>query len=201
VRALILGISLGMGAFILTTLLKFQLVTLLATTIGSSDSIFMWAAMRLGVEQMGTLVVAPVIAYGAGLLLTGPRWAIVTSQILAFQLTSVAVLAGPLGLEAFASPLEIGLLVSFTIIGIVLSGVAMKRGQTSAEKKEKAAPPPPRPAPLSAIDFSQVKPEEPAAVVAPTEPAAPTTPAAPPAPAAPAEPAAPAASPGVEPKP
>lgn len=192
VRAMVLGISLGMACFILNTLLVSQLAVLLGAT---GDLGFMARVLEVALRALPSCFVAPVVAYGAGLMLTGPRWLIVVMQNISAQVTAAAVMAVPVGIEVYLSSYELWFLGGSLAVGVALSGWAMKRGQTTAERREQAvaAPPPPS---LASIDFSKVK--ESAAAAAAPEAATPASPsaAAPVAPAsetaAPAAPAAPA---------
>jgi hypothetical protein len=176
VRAMVLGISLGMACFILTTLLKYQLLMLLTSSLGSETVL---GVVALVLEPLGSYFVAPVVAYGAGLVLTGPRWLIVATQNVFALVTSGAVMAVQVGMDVYASPSEIALQAGSLAVGIALSGWAMKRGQTTAEGREQAVAPPP-PVALAAIDFSKVKAESTGPAAAAPEAAAPAgSPAAP----------------------
>ncbi len=196
VRAMVLGISLGMACFILNTLLVSQLAVVLGA---SGDLGFLGVVLELVLRALPSCFVAPVVAYGAGLVLTGPRWLIVVMQNVSAQVTAAAVMAVPVGIEVYAASSEFWFLGGSLVLGIGLSGWAMKRGQNTAERREQAVAAPP-PVSLASIDFSKVKAESTspaaAAPAAATPAAAPSPEAAPAAP----EPVAPAAPPSDKPQ-
>jgi hypothetical protein len=180
-RLIVLGVSLGVGAFILNVLLSYQIATLLIR-LEPSDSVFRWILARLLYEQMGVLLVAPVIAYAAGLLIEGRRWVLASAMIVTLQAIGVNMRVISLGSESVTGVTEILLLTVFTAVGIALSGWAMGRGQAKARVRTEQKQPVPAPS-LAAIDFEAVKREQgqpPAAAppqATPAEPAA--TPPAP----------------------
>jgi hypothetical protein len=168
-RLLVLGVSLGVGAFIVDVLLSFQITTVLFQ-LERSDSIWWWILTRLMIEQLGVLLVAPVIAYGAGLILDGRRWVLAGAMVVTLQGVSASMRVVSFGSGLLLTATEIVLLLVFTAIGVVLSAWAMGRGQARmrvrADQKPVAAPPS-----LAAIDFEAVKKqqEQPAAAPAPAQ--------------------------------
>lgn len=178
-RLMVLGVSLGVAAFILNVLLTYQVTSALAAVLEPSNSVPMWILTRLLIEQLGVLLVAPVLAYVAGLWIEGRRFPLAMGMVLTLQATGHSVRYLSLGRAAMLQAEEILLFLGAIAVGIALSSWAMGRGQARAQAREGAAPAPAENK-LAAIDFEAVK-RQAAAAEAPTAAAAPASeaPAAP----------------------
>jgi hypothetical protein len=158
-RLLVLGLSLGVGAFILNVLLSYQVSILLLHVDLSPDSVWRWILAKLLYEQMGVLLVAPVIAYAAGLLIDGRRWVLASAMIVSLQAIGVNMRVISFGSSVVFGVTEVLLLIVFTGIGVALSAWAMGRGQAKARVRVESKPFVPT-SNLAAIDFEAVKKEQ-----------------------------------------
>ena len=155
-RLLVLGISLGVGAFIINVLLAYQVSILLLHVDLAPDSVWRWILAKLLYEQMGVLLVAPVIAYAAGLLIEGRRWVLASAMVVTLQGTGVNMRVISFGSNVVFGVTEVLLLIVFTGIGIALAAWAMGRGQAKARVRVESKPFVPT-SNLAAIDFEAVK--------------------------------------------
>ncbi|MBI5545741.1 MAG: hypothetical protein HY901_17775 [Deltaproteobacteria bacterium] len=167
-RAIQLGVALGVAAFVLTTLLSSQVAMRLSPNLKPSGAAILVLKVLYG--NLGLLLVAPVLAFAAGLYFQGARSVIVTSMVLTLQVTSVMLTSVSWGFEYYASPLAMVVLVGGSLAGIALSLWAMGRGQRRASQP--AAPIAQEPN-LKAIDFQAIKAAEDAAASASATPPAP----------------------------
>lgn len=202
-RAIELGIALGVAGFILNALVAGEIA---GRTFQSDEDLLL---PRILLLILPSLVIAPATAFAAGLLIEGPRWKIAVSQNVSLTASLLLVPAISFGLDEYFTP---GIIVSNVVLcalGTVLSGLALGR----AQRRRPEADPKPKPGGLAAIDFEKVKqdaaqpaPEPPPAAQAPAgqpasseQPApaavAPASPAPAPAPATPPATEAPAAAP------
>lgn len=198
-RAAQLGVALGVGVYILSTIATFEIVSGLLGLVEPSDSIWRWITMRIGVEQLGPLAFAPLIGYGAGKITEGSRWAISVAMVLTVQVTVLLVRSVSVGFEEFFTAEEAGLWIGATVAGTLLSGWVMGKAR-EPKPVAVAAATPARPR-LAEIDSERVKQELPAEAPAAPAPEAKLEAPPSPGPQPQAAEAAPAASePKVEPK-
>jgi len=170
-----IGIALGVGAFIGSTLLNSKIAQVVLQL--EEPSPLLWPL--LDPHLTAPLVVAPALSYLAGRLIEGPRWTIVTTTIIVLQGSLALVLALTVHPEVVVNPGELGITVVAGGIGLALSGWAMGLGRHRN----------PQQAPLAAVGDGPVKASAP-----------PASPAAPP-PTSGTAPVAPARSPAAEPTP
>ena len=188
-RAVQIGMALGVAAFILSTLLTFEIAS--AVLAIENPSVAFWPLLKQDITA--PLLLAPLLSYLAGLLIEGPRWTISASLVVTLQVAILLVLAVSVGPEEAISVPGMAIALLAGGVGVVLSGWAMKLAQRRK--------PEPKLLPLAAIDFEKVKEQ----AAAPLPAASPLDPAAsratdhlsPPAALAPAaEPSSPEPTPG-----
>jgi hypothetical protein len=182
-RLVILGISLGVAAFILHVLITSQIATVLHERV-EAPSVWTWMFARLLYDQIGVLLVAPVLAYACGLLVEGPRRVLATGIVLSFQGVRVVMGAAIFGLSTLLDLEDILLLVVFTAVGVALCIWTMGRGQRRAHRHDAQKPGAPTEPKLAAIDFAAVKQQQATAdapAPAPAPEPKPADPVAPPA--------------------
>jgi hypothetical protein len=171
VRAVEIGVALGVAGFILNALISGEIAALQFQSEGEH------LAPQLLLLVLPSLIIAPALAFAAGMLVEGSRWRIVISQNLTLQATVLLVPAVSVGIAEFFTPAITAVEVGLLVVGTVLSGLAMGRAQRRKPEPEK------KQASLAAIDFEKVKQEAGAAAAQPA-PAADAPPASAPAPAA-----------------
>jgi len=138
-RLMVLGASLGVGGFVITAVLGYRLVSALLQT----ESRFAAVALFIIVRLLGVLLVAPALAYAAGLLIEGPRALLTASMVVVMQATQMLLQAAADGFEVVASPLGLALLLAGTAAGMALCRWSMGRGQRrgrGSAPARKAAP-------------------------------------------------------------
>jgi hypothetical protein len=159
-RNLQLGFSLGVAAFLLGILISSRLSVVLYGTLASVESGLVRYAAAALMRELPVLVIAPLIAYVAGLYLEGPRWVLAWSMVVGAQVFPVAVELVTGTAEYALAPAQLVLLIGSTIAAGFLCGWALGRGQKRA-RREPAAAKVPEPVvaggPLSKIDFTAVK--------------------------------------------
>jgi hypothetical protein len=173
-RDLELGVALGVAAFILATLLGYQLISVISGQALAEQSAPVIFLARLVVEQLGPLLVVPLLAYAAAWLIEGSRTVLVTTMVLTVQATVAAVRIVSLGSDVYLEFQELTLVLLGTGGGIALGIFAMGRARRRIATHEA---PHEEPA-LAAIDFNSVKqaqaaqaePPKPAEVPKPAEP-------------------------------
>ncbi|MGI5860484.1 MAG: hypothetical protein ACOX6T_00335 [Myxococcales bacterium] len=159
-RNLQLGFSLGVAAFLLGILISSRLSAVLYGTLASVDSGIVRYAASLLMSELPALVIAPVIAYVAGLYFEGPRWVLAWSMVVGAQLFPVAVELITGTADYLVAPAQLVPLIGSTIVAGLLCGWALGRGQKRARREPaeaKGSEPVAAEGPLSKIDFAAVK--------------------------------------------
>ncbi len=154
VRAVELGLALGVAGFILNALIGGEIAGLMLR----SEEDF---AVLPFVMSALPAVIAPGLAFAVGLVVEGARWKIVVSQNLTLQFATALVPAVSVGMDEYLTFWTVAQGIGLFAVGTVLSGLAMGR----AQRRSRSPQPSTTPTNLAAIDFEKVKQEAAAAAV------------------------------------
>lgn len=146
---MVLGISLGAVGFFVSTALTYRLVLAWPEPESFAGSMAQYLVARMA----GMLVVAPSLAYAAGLLFDGGRIFLAPGMVLTMQGIPAALQLAGEGAASLASPLDVVMLVLPAVAGVSLSVLAMGRAQRRARARRDAKAAPERNA--SPIDFEE----------------------------------------------
>jgi hypothetical protein len=137
-RLLQLGFALGVGVFLLGT----PILARLMPVVGEATERLQWPYLSYLLRgltlQLPALVLAPAIAFAAGLLIEGPGWVLGPIMVASLQGFGVAILTLTLPSDASLDVSHLLLVFLAGAFGAVASARAFEKAQSRVRAKEAA---------------------------------------------------------------